>query len=371
MFFKSSIGIMFFIILLICGMTSLFYLNDIDLSQIYSQISISNIADGSLLDKIEKKVNNTFPLKESFIEVKANIDNLFGRIEYNDIYVTDNSLFVNPIIKNQETLDNNINAINKFSQKYSANSNIKIMIVPTALEFAKKSLPKYISSIDQNKVIKEIYQKLPLIGFVDAYYALSPIDYNYIFYKTHNSWTSLGSYHGYRALSRSLGYRPISIDLFDIEHISYDFVGNMSSKANIHPHFKDTIDIYYYSIGDTINQLIIDIGPQQHAVSSMFFKEYINKPSKHNVFLGEDANIITIDTILENNKKLLIFKDELSDTLIQFLSIHFQQITLIDLNLFTEDILDVIDMSNYQQVLLLYDFDNFINNKNISNIINF
>ena len=70
-----------------------------------------------------------------------------------------------------------------------------------------------------------------------------------------------------------------------------------------------------------------------------------------------------IRTNLNNQKKLLLFKDDYADCMVPFLLQHYSEICILDVTQMEHGLADV---SDYTQVLILCDADTFADTKTAS-----
>lgn len=64
-----------------------------------------------------------------------------------------------------------------------------------------------------------------------------------------------------------------------------------------------------------------------------------------------------IQTNLNNQKKLLLFKDDYADCMVPFLLQHYGEICILDVTQMEHGLSELADVSDYTQVLILCDAD--------------
>ncbi|EOU2020608.1 hypothetical protein C4D31_09665, partial [Clostridium perfringens] len=67
-------------------------------------------------------------------------------------------------------------------------------------------------------------------------------------------------------------------------------------------------------------------------------------------------------------KKLLIFKDSFANSMIPFLSKNFQEIHAVDLRSFSWKVSEYMKNTNFDEILILYNMENFLRDINITRI---
>ena len=104
------------------------------------------------------------------------------------------------------------------------------------------------------------------------------------------------------------------------------------------------------------------IRPAQRALSSdpaavsytHLFRDRLTLSDPLSIFLGGTKPYINIQTDNQAKKNLLIFTDGNLGAMSQFLTIHYDDITIVDLSYLTEYYRDSIDFDRYDNVLFYY-----------------
>ena len=107
-------------------------------------ISMEEVASGKFMDTFETYLNDQFPLRDKWIALKTDIQQLFGKTDINGTYLGSDGYLFEKWTENdfqQENLQKNIESVKNFAQ---ANNDIKgtILIVPTASLPLQDKLPK-------------------------------------------------------------------------------------------------------------------------------------------------------------------------------------------------------------------------------------
>ena len=322
-------------------------------------ITLQTLMDGSFMRKAETFIADQLTFRGNLTAVQTKLELLSGRREIEGVFVSDRMLLENIEPPNMEVTKGNIDAINQFAQKYESNLSTQVMLVPTALEFYKQQVPDLAQVMKQTEYIKATYDKLYATNTIDAYSAFVSSKNDYIFYRTDQHWTSFGAYTGYSALAKPLGFKTAAIDMFNVEHASHNFLGNLYSKILYNEELVDTIDLYHYAPGEVVTEVIKYTQKNTQTYSSIFFREYLDEKEQYSVFMGENAPVMKINTNVENGKKIIIFKDSYAHALMQFLPLHYEEILLVDLRYLHQPLEEYANILDYQQALFLYSVDSF------------
>lgn len=329
-------------------------------------LTLSSFKDRSFIQNYDTLISDHLIFADELLSLKTRIELFIGKDCIDGVYVTDNMLLKDVSLNSKQSLDDKINSINYFANIYKDVFQTSIMIVPTAIEIYTSELPQFTTTLDQVSTINDIYNSLDNVAKSFANPQLVSNSDSYLYYKTDTNLTSYGSYLLYTALAKELGYKPTPVDRFNIEYASHNFLGNLHSTILYGEDLADKINLYHYSGDNPVQDIIKYEETGIKSYDSIFFREQLNNKNQTSVFLGEHEETIRVRGTNKNGNKLLIFGDDTAKQLMQFLPIHYEEIAIVDLNLLQVTIFEHIDMHDYDQVLFLYDLDNFMNELNIN-----
>lgn len=322
-------------------------------------VSADSILDKSFMDQTEKYLADHIFLREPIAKAKTAIELTIGKREIGGVYVCDDRLIENIAEPDAAITASNAEAINAFAEKYGDMLPTTVMLVPTAAAINSDDLPPFAVTVDQAAYIRDFYNRLENVNTVDAYTALSANQQNELYYRTDHHWTSYGAYVGYTALAKPLGFKAATEDMFNVEHVSHDFLGTLYSKALTGEQFADQIDLYTFASGDPVTDVIRYVGKNKQTYSSIFFRENLDGKDKYTVFLGQNNALINIKTNVANGKKLIVFKDSYANSALQFLTLHYEEIAVVDLRYMNTPLSEYLDLAEYDQALFLYNVGTF------------
>lgn len=323
----------------------------------FPKLSLKTIADKEFMDGFDEYAADHFPLRTSWIGMKTQLEHLSGRKEINGVYILKDRLIEKTDEIDQENIRKSVKEMNAFAKRFSGSTSL--MLIPTAAEVYKDMLPKGAPGIAQKEQIDGIYGQVKNISTIDAYSSLMSNAQKLTFYRSDHHWTSFGAYLGYSAASKQLGYTPVAVERFNVEHASHQFRGSLYSKIIYDRVESDTIDLYTYGNSSHISKVDIFDGKEWNEADDIYFRDYLGKKDQYSVFLGQNQPIVTIHTDAATDSNLLIFKDSYSHSLVPFLALHYSKITLVDLRYLTKSFENWIDLDDYQQALFCYNFKNF------------
>lgn len=200
-----------------------------------------------------------------------------------------------------------------------------------------------------------MYNKLNSnVTTIDVYNSLYAVRDEYIYYRNDHHWTSYGAYCGYKTAIKKLGFSEISYNKYHIEHASNSFKGTLYSKTLYDKIIPDMVDLYNYENGAKVTSVEVNDGMEVKEYDSIYFREYLKEKDKYLVYLGPNQPLIKIKTDVKNERKLLVIKDSYANTFIPFLTQHYSEITVLDLRYIRTSYNDIVNMDDYNQVLIIY-----------------
>ena len=327
-------------------------------------LSLKSYIDTSFSSDYEKYINDQFFLRDNWIDLKSKIEYLLGKRENNDIiFGKENYLFKKFTTFNDEMLKNNLNSIITFTNNY--NKEVDFFIIPNSYAIYDELTPRYLPLVEQLSLINSINSYLSLksnnhINTINVAEELLKNKDDYIYYKTDHHWTSYGAYLAYLTYMDYLGLEIVDIN--NLEKITINnFLGTYYNRSK---YFKADSDfITYYNILG----LHIEIDGKEQL--SLMDLDKFKGSDKYSAFLWGNNGLTKVinENISEERKgsSILIFKDSYANSFIQFLSYNYEIIDIIDLRYFKESIRNFMKDKDYNEILIMYSFNNLSSDINI------
>lgn len=338
--------------------------------QKFPAVNTDNISDKSFMMNFEEYFADRFLNREGWIKVKNKTDKVLGKTEINGVFTVGDQMVEAWKEYDVKTTDDTINAINNFAARHY-DVPCYFMMAPTAQDVYARKLPENSLLPSQKSYIKYVYDNLTNVTGIDIYSHLVTNRNSYIYYRTDHHWTSFGAYLAYSAAAKTMNYSAYSLNSFNIEHASNSFRGTLFSLTlddNITP---DTIDFYTLSAGEPNVNITVNDGAGTKISDSMYYRDYLEKKDKYSAFLGTNSAVTTIQTELDKNiskGSLLVFKDSYANSLIPFLSKNYSTIVMIDMRYINVNYEELVNVSDFSQVLFMYNVSTFSDDADLKKI---
>lgn len=322
--------------------------------QEYPIFTWERLVSGKFTSEFDEYMTDQFIFKDSWVGVKSDIERLLLKGKNNGVYFAQQGYLLEEFISSGQYFIRNLESINSFHEKLPE-LKTEVLLTPTAVSIYEDLLPAYAPIYDQKLMLQTASATLDL-DVIDVYSTLLEHKTEDIFYKTDHHWTTLGAFYAYQSLMNAIGQQPYQISDFEIKEVSNSFYGTYYSKANNHHLNPDSIEIF-------LPQKDIDFSVswngEETSFDGLYDYEYLNKKDKYSMFLGGNQPLTVVKSNVDNNKKLVVFKDSYAHCLVPFLALHFEEIHLIDLRYFNMNPYDYIRSNEFDQALFLYNLSTF------------
>ena len=317
--------------------------------------SITTRDEDSWMDKVETYFVDHLVGREEWVKARNEMETLAGKKEINGVYTLGNQMIQLFKSYDQNDVENSLNAISRFAETHPE-IQCSFMLAPTSQELFSGRIPTYTGYINEKTFIDECYKKLQNVSTIDCLSFLSGHESDYVFYRTDHHWTSLGAYYAYCAAAKTLGYSAYGLDSYNIETASSSFRGTLYSKTLDDSITPDSIDYYHLASGEPQIRMTTKEDGKEVVLDSLYVRSYLDVKDKYSSFTGANTDIVTIETDVDNGKNLLLIKDSYAHSLVPFLTKHYSKITMVDMRYIKGncDLNERLDLSEYQQVLFMY-----------------
>lgn len=317
------------------------------------------LKDGTYTEDLEEYFADQFPLRDGWTGLKARVEQLLGKSEFNGVYLCGDTLISKVEMPDAALVEKNLSYIQRLGE--SAEATVSLGLIPSAAEVWKDKLPYGADSWDQAELLTTAGETtgLPTVDFTAA---LSAHSDGQIFYRTDHHWTTLGAFYGANAVLGALGKELLKENGFTHETASNDFYGTLYSTSGIHWLDPDTME--YWVSGEGLTVTSWRTGAEEPA--ALYDRSYLEKKDKYSSFLGGNQPLCVIkNENVSDGSKLLLVRDSYADALAPFLAQRFSEVHLIDLRYYRMPVSAYAAENDIQDILVCYSVQNFISDRNL------
>lgn len=327
--------------------------------------TLKGFFSGTYTTDFENAINDQFPLRNNWISLKSFSELSLGKRENNGIiYGANGYLFKRFDTLNYENLGKNAWAVVTFTLSHP-DTPIYFMVIPNSYALHTELLPDHIIKVDQTKCINYMYKFMSNtcnIKPTNIIPALLRHHDDYIYYRTDHHWTNIGAYLASYNFICATNHLPLSPNpLQSNSNEVSGFFGtyfNESKFMNIQP---DTIKYVEPNVS-----IFIDGKPYP----SLYDESKWSSSNKYAAFLWGNNSLTTLinNDLPEKGRRLLLIKDSFGNSAAPYLAYNYREIDIIDLRSITFNLSDYLQTHDFDEILIMYNFTTFNNDRNISKL---
>ena len=311
--------------------------------------SWSALADGSYTSKLEKYLEDQFPLRDGWMGLKNRYEYLLGKREFHGVYLCGDRLIHK--IEDASRAEQNIAYLQKLTEL--TDIPVYLGLIPTAAEVYRDQLPAGAENFDQAAYLKKVRESVPDAVWVDMEKWVDGASGVSLFYRTDHHWTSAGAWHGYAALMEAMGepFEPLGTP----ETVSENFYGTLYSSSGVHWLAPDTIERYVSGESVTVENF------EKGETHGLYVDSFLGEKDKYASFLGGNTPLYIIrNPEATSEEKLLVVRDSYSDAMAPFLSQYFAEIHLVDLRYYRTSVVEYARENGMDRIFVCYSVENFV-----------
>ena len=323
--------------------------------------TFETLKSGKFMEDFEDYIIDQFPLRDSWIQLKAWCEKTMGKQENNGSYLgTDgNTLFAQYTRPSYEELLKRVGYVNKLG----ANVDVPVYfaLIPDKSFVWAERLPANAPLVDDGSVLKDAESMVSGdVNWIDLSNAFS----GDAFYRTDHHWSTVGAHQGYWALMNAMNGSAAMNDYDGLREptlVSDSFYGTTYSSAGAGWVTPD--EIYTWIPEDMFKVTSYHSG--KPAAGQLYDESFLEKKDKYSMFLGGNQPLCVIENAQSNGGKLLVIRDSYSDSLAPFLGLDYSEVHLWDLRYNRMSLKTYIAENDIDQVLVLYSNANFATDANL------
>lgn len=311
--------------------------------------SWSALVDGSYTSRLEKYLEDQFPLRDGWMGLKNRYEYLLGKREFHGVYLCGDRLIHK--IEDASRAEQNIAYLQKLTEL--TDIPVYLGLIPTAAEVYRDQLPAGAENFDQAAYLKKVRESVPDAVWADMEKWMDGASGVSLFYRTDHHWTSAGAWHGYAALMEAMGepFEPLGTP----ETVSENFYGTLYSSSGVHWLAPDTIERYVSGESVTVENF------EKGETHGLYVDSFLEEKDKYASFLGGNTPLYIIrNPAAASEEKLLVVRDSYSDAMAPFLSQYFAEIHLVDLRYYRTSVVEYARENGMDRIFVCYSVENFV-----------
>lgn len=191
-----------------------------------------------------------------------------------------------------------------------------VMIVPTRIAFEESCSD---DTDDESAAIDEIYAMMPAeISCLDIFGSLQDHSDEYIYFRTHESWTQLGAYYAAQTFLKAAGDTPVAISEY------LERKKSLSGEYITYVDFNEYVD--YYLLEDGNNSQLVTVRESKGIYDTYESPMIdISRPLMR-MFIGNTVSHSIIKGDIANGKSIVVYADDPGKILCTWLTPYYENV---------------------------------------------
>ena len=335
------------------------------------EIRADNVLNGEFAIDYEDYLTDQFVLRNQWITLKTSVEKILMKKESKDIYFADDDYLIEKHTGSftSDLAKKNIKILKEFIDSYEqqfGKDHMSVMIVPNAVDILQDKLPPYASPYNEKDYLDEIAKSLPDNIFVDTSLILQKHNDEELYYRTDHHWKTQAAFYAYQQWAKQYKLTVPEISDYEIKTVTNCFEGTIQSKLGIKT-VNDTIELFLPK-----KRMSYTIYEKDSNEIKNSFYDYaaLDIKDKYSIYFGGNHSFLSIQTELDNHRKILVIKDSYANCFIPFMAGEFQQIDVLDIRYSNQKLSQLIDSGQYTDLLILYNASGFAEDMTITKLMN-
>lgn len=353
--------------------------------QTFPEFNAESFLEGDFTADFATYMADQFPARNFFVGVKSLAETVQLKGQNNDIIIgSDGYLIARSDYPDEGILLDNIENAGKFIAVAEDNGiNCTTAIAGRKMDVLTDKLPALYGSYYSDRIFKILDEdcKENGVDYLNLRDTLLNTDADGLYYKTDHHWTTLGAYYAYCEIVKDMGITPYELSDFTVETATEEFYGTTWSSAGVKWTDADTIEYYRWegdenltlriknsSYNYTKSEKIEENGDKYDVFESVYVRELLETKDKYaSIVGGKNNSYVEITMEGEERETLVILRDSFADSLVPFLSRHFN-IVLLDLRTSSPDTIAICKELGAERLLFLYNMETLTTTNDLNNL---
>ena len=335
----------------------------------FPSFSVASLEKGNWQQSFSNWFQDQFMLRDQWINAQRATDEIvFQKVEEDGILLgKDHWMFTKLFTINtttQKQLAKNVQAVAEFAGRYPGK--VFFLLAPSASVIYPENLPAGAPMIDENAMLDSIFAEIgETADVLDLRDTFTANKEEYLYFKTDHHWTPYGAYLAYQQFCTLKGLTPFDLAAHESETIE-DFQGTHYSATRLWNVENDSITYYPIDNLMTVFNVPAEAQFEEIKTENLINTEKFSTRDKYAAFLDGNNGY----SVIEGNGtgSILVVKDSYANSFVPYLTENYAKIGVVDFRNFRYGLDSTIEKEGYDQVLILYNFQTFIADKNLVNL---
>lgn len=315
--------------------------------------------DAPWMEKYAEYVKDQFAFRDGWIDWKSRAEAVLLKTENNGVWLGKDHYLFAKFLSVGSRFEMNLGAVERMAERHPGK--VGVMIVPSASLILSDKLPWQTPAADENAALDAVLQRFSNqdTAVYDLRETLRAHKGEYIFYRTDHHWTSEGAYLAYEQFVQA---HPEGLPLFDRSAVPEKqvagFYGTNYSKARNYNAVPDVIT--YYDLPNILTVYTAGADGTEHAQPGPLYNYAdFETRDKYKAFLRGNNGYSVLEG--DGTGSILVIKDSYANAFLPYLTADYATIGIVDYRYLNERVDALIERGGYDEILVLYSFQGFMN----------
>lgn len=367
--------------------------------------SLSALWRNEYTKEYEEYINDQFVGRDGWITLKSVFESALGKTENNGVVYGKDHYIFNKLypywmaedrnngtgfggdgedkaslpVANDPQMSRNLGFLLDFAE-VNYDGHVTLAIAPNSYAVLREKLPAFLPNVDAETEIETFYALAR--GSVTNLDLIAPLseaaEEMQVYYRNDHHWTTDGAWVGYRAYCQALGLPYVTLEeLAPYRREEPGFLGTYYNKSKNFNALPDTLvwyDIPAEEVTIDGSHEVLQSDGTVAEVTGIYQTEKFETRDKYAAFLYGNNGMTVIRS--GNNKgktegktsRVLVIKDSYGNCFAPFLTYSYDEVWVADLRNMTFKVSEVVAENAFDDVLILYNYDTFQEDRNFSRI---
>jgi len=311
----------------------------------FPKISAESLKSGRFMEEFDRYSLDQFPLRNSFRQLKANIQlQLLRQKDNNGIYLAQGHAIKMEYPLNLPSFDRAMQLFNQIQTRYLADSSVFFALIPDKGYYLAEN--NGYPAMDYETAVTHIQTNAPNMNYINLFDCLSADSY----YRTDTHWRQECLLPAAERICNALDVSTPKAEDYRLNTAQRPFYGVYYGQAAVSMEPDSLVMLE----NDLLNQCKV-LNYETGSYGKIYDSEKLSGKDMYEAFLSGSVSLLTIENPLVNtSRELILFRDSFGSSLAPLLIQGYQKITLIDIRYLSSGLLDRFVDFHGQDVLFLY-----------------
>ena len=302
------------------------------------------------------------------MQVRMQLEYLLGRRESHGVYYAEDQYLMERFDEPDETLlAKTLSSLKSFAERHEEIP-MTFLLIPTQANILSEKLPSYAVNADQNAYMDRLYSELGTrMNCPDVRTALRAAaeEGEQVYYRSDHHWTSEGVLTVYQTVAAGM---DLAVGEYETAVVDNRFSGSLSAKSGWKLPVYDSVSMIREK-GEETPYYVTNEESGENSLS-VYHPEALGSADPYTFFFGGNFPLLKIETAVDTDRTLLVFKDSYANAFLPLLLGQFKEIVIVDPRYYMYEADPLFFQYDFTEVLFLYNAGTLAEDTSLHKVLN-